>query len=392
MSATRIILTPAQHSALAATPLPFNIIWSEDNFDAIIKAAERGATMTYLGYLLEYKRTLLESNPIYNDDGKSEKQLELLQAIPRYAATIPDEEFELRAATLNLYGLLLKDTKDFAAARATLESALEINNLSLLSKASLLHTLASIYAAEKNSDASFEKLFASANCLEGMEFIYSLDKHIAATIYSSLADIYVEKEKDVMASCLHEDAIELWPENNVIANHFAIFHSKRDVLTSLTKAETVLAKHYDKAVAENRFVTPFYRADVNIKLAGQAIKSGDAQLVSDYLKRARDYWGKAHTAIISANYKGSYQNKGLARLEYLATNIAYVEQDYSKMELHAAGARNYRTQVDEPQAKQQKFFAKFPTQTLFNTAELFRRKTVAVPAAEPVQTERKLNL
>jgi tetratricopeptide (TPR) repeat protein len=387
MSSTRNKLTPEQYAALAATPLPFTIIWSDENFEAAMKAAERGATMTYLGYLLEYKRTLLHNNPIYNDDEKSEKQKELLQAIPRYAVTIPIEELELHAAALNLYALLLKDTKNFTSARLSVESALRINNLSLLSKASLSHTLASIYDAEKNSDARLQKLNEAAEYLDQVELSYTVDKHIAASIYSSLGNIYFEKGDLTQAAHLHDNAVDLWPENNVIANNNAIFYSKQNSLEALQKAERALARHYEKAAAEKKFVTLYYRADVNIKLAGHAKASGHDVQAAAYLQCAVMFLRDAATAI-NANYTGSYRSKGLARLEYLAANIAYIEQDFHALERHRGEAMIYRTHVNEPQVKHEKFAAKFPTQSLFSTTQLYRRKPVGV--AE-VQVERKLS-
>jgi tetratricopeptide (TPR) repeat protein len=391
MTSARKRLTAEENHALAATPLPFAVIWSEKDFEEFLKAAERDATKTYLGLLSGYRRILPHNNPIYNDVEQSEKQGELLTALRINARGVPHDEPELYAATLNLYALLLKDTKNFQTAVGILELALQIKNLSPLSLASLSHTLAGVYSQEKNVDASLAKLTNAAKFLEQVELSYAVDMHIAACIYSSLGNALYDKGDISRAREYHLRAIALWPENNVIANNAAIFLSKQHSLEDLQKADEMLAIHYEKAKEDKVFVTPYYRTDVNIKLAGFAKEAGNEVLAARYVRDACAYWTVANTAI-NTNYSGSYKNKGLARLEYLGANLAYIDQDYHELERHKAEATSFRQQVKEPAAKFEKFIAKFPTQTPFSTQGLYRRKPAPVTLVADDKTEKKLSL
>jgi hypothetical protein len=120
-SVRKFTLTPEQHTALAATPLPFAVIWTEDNFEEFTNAAARQGTDTYLRYLREYEKTLPDNNPVYNDKEKTAAQRRLLDLLPIFIASVTSEELDLYAASLNLYALLLKDTKNFKDARENLK-------------------------------------------------------------------------------------------------------------------------------------------------------------------------------------------------------------------------------------------------------------------------------
>jgi tetratricopeptide (TPR) repeat protein len=390
----KLTLTSEQHSALAATPLPFAVIWTEENFEAFTKAAERDSRdiKTYLLYLSEYRKTLADNNPVYNDKGESPKQRELLDLLPHFIANVPSEEIALYAASLNLFALLLKDTKNFTDARENLKKALQIKGLHPISMASLAQNLSSVYDVVNDFPRRVLVQKDAVEYLEEVELAHTVDMHIAASIYSSYGNALNGEGYINAALNSHTQALKLWPENNMIANRAAIFFSKQDSFEALLRAEEIFANFYDYAKGKKLFVTPFYRADVNIKLAGQARQMGNDKLAADYAKRAREYLVQALSAI-RANYKGSYQSKGMARLEYLEANLAYVEDRFDDVTYHSKKAEIFRLEVDEPRAKFEKFMAKFPIapepkvqepKVSFSTIYLYRRKEKA-PALAPVE-------
>jgi hypothetical protein len=367
--------------------LTFKYLWSEHSTDETITSAITSASnefeKEYLTILRDYRLKLTANNPRYNPaeacDVLVNQLLVLNDKIPQ-----EPEQNELRAAVLNLLGLIAhKMQKDLKAAKAHFATALgvgfeaeDVDNYAIdksklepLSAACILANLSIMHLDTEDEQAAvhlvtlIEKLLPDINP-QGQSEVE--ERRILATVLTNVA-IVMSKVKNRLALDYFNKAMQLWPEYNVIANNAAIHLSKlnMDSNEGLLASEAILAKFYDDAVKNNKFVTLYYRGNVNIKLANYAKSSEEktAFLLQSFeclvhaeraLQHERDGGNK--------DYSDSYRLMSTARLSYQRCLRSGVEGDkesainYRKLAIEQRDAVPFSS--IETQAKKDKFKAK----------------------------------
>ena len=397
--------------------LTYPYIWTSEFSDAELSAAKANAKddleKEYLEVLRKYCLKLTENNQRYNAKEAAEDLSSQLTAL---STTIPKEpEFnELRAAVLNLLGLIAhKMQKDLEAADKYFTAALragyteeefarfsanttQIGSLSracILSNTSILHLDLSSPDVTKliSSVAELIDDVAEQNVQEDNVEV----NRLIGTVCANVA-IVMCKLDSREAIAMFNRAMILWPENNFIANNAAINLSKLALSNdkALLDSEAILARFYDNAVATKKFVTPYYRANVNIKLARYAKTLGEKAAL---LERANECLGKAEEALDphkgNENYSSTYRQMSTARLSFQLCLKAGVEGDKEAAIRYRELAISQRDAVPfsevETQAKKDKFKEKmnfviepeFTGGVMLNIHSMFRPHAASIPAA-----------
>jgi hypothetical protein len=389
MASVRIKLSAEQINGLAATALPFGVIWAEDDIDAVIEKADQPETHEYLELLKRYRATLSESNPIYNSNEKIDIILELESNVQGYLGRMRNNALSssLGAAAHNLIGVLRRDAKLFIQAQNVFDVAVNLPNLNPLEKASLLHNRAFTLAVRNQYK---EALVCQQEAIIELEKVEIDDtpilQHLAATIYSMMAMLFGKSGRVHKAAADFEFAEQAFEKtkpkfakasrawnSNMIANHNAIVLSKTGNKQDCADARKVLASFLPDAKANNRFVSLFYYADATIKLAGF---SRHSPAFNDLVAEAETGLAAARTAITSSSYtEQNYIRKAKARLLYLESELAYVKEEYEKIPGLKDQAEELRKDVVENrEGKLTKFLEKFPPACgPFNAYRLFRQ-------------------
>ncbi|MGL5741733.1 MAG: tetratricopeptide repeat protein [Legionella sp.] len=360
-----------------AVALPFTFIWtsSPDQLSQWCELKKNAENQHYLSCLLEYKGMLSANNTKYNVNSDHPETLHLLERVK--ALQVRKENHKLQAAVLNLQGLIERDIlKDLDAANKTWAQALALRTqLQALSVASLLSNLAKVFT-EQGKHIEAHQLQAEAVALiEPLSPLFEepYEKQILATFFAGLGNC-CRKIGDEHCFNAFQKAINFWPENMVFRNNMAIALSKinSDDPNGLLVAEELLEKKYLDAKSKNLFVTPYYRADVNIKLASY-FKSESAKY-AHHIKIATECLETAKAAIANNNdYKPEYQKRAQARIAKLEGDLQYALGQSEAAEAHYVKAIELRQSLGEPQEKKDKFIRKIPNTSLaFNPAALFR--------------------
>ena len=362
--------------ALAATPLPFTVIWTHENFKEFLEQAQSEKTHVYLSLLAQYKATLTPNNPIYNGVPKSKVQEALSLELSAYAESIALEEPTLKAAAFNLLALLQRNmnNKDYTLSTKTFEKALGFAPLPALARAGILHNLA--FNLRKNLDKALAYQLEAFDILDLNKVHLEDEKRAVASIYSFLGVLRAKEGKFDACEEAHFKALALWPKNNVLANNAALNFSKVNSLPLLLKSEAILKEEYLNAVKKKLFVTPYYRADVNIKLAGLATTQTDKDKYLDIAKECLNVAELVNDPIHgNQSYDDNYRNKNKARLLYLASNLAYVCNQINEAKEKQEQATEARKAVIETAEKEKKFTDKFADlKQPYSSSQLFRRR------------------
>ncbi|MES2218244.1 MAG: hypothetical protein V4501_07525 [Pseudomonadota bacterium] len=396
MTSARTPFSQAEINYLAATALPFLVIWTEPDFLQFIFQARENSASGYLLCLARYKGLYSHRKTLgVYEHAAVMREITFLETLISGYKTLPETSVNLIAAANNLLALFQFDVNDKAVAQSTLETTVKLPNLSPLSKASIHSNLAYIMlAANYNDDQQvIERALIEAEqalqCLQELELNNSRLKHIAAAIYSGLGDLYRKVEKLDLGIKTHEQALALWPENQVIRNKAVFNLLKHDTEENVKKAEAMLTADY--AAQQDSFDMNFYLADANIKLAGFARSAGNSKEKDNYLVIAESYLRKAQQANENNKYEEGYL-KRQARIKLIKTRLYYVDGNtrlvsiFKKLAFIDFGA--YR----EDKQRSGKFLAKFPEvdptkPSSFNIKMLFPKaqpKTPAVADEKPM--------
>ena len=381
--------------------LPHLYYWSssqEDGYAEIMQQHSDDALLMKLAAcVLDYTNRLKENSSDYNPPESCEEALTKLNELIEEIKTVSDQE--LLAAAYNLRGLYLHQImKQIAAAKETYELALKLDNLPPLTRGSILTNLSSAYTYEDDHQKSYamrvqilSNLDAfNADVTEYDEETQTVRDRVTAALYSRMA-LAMAKVKNDYAINFFDKAMDYWPESNVISNQAAIGLSKLNQKESIEMAETIFAKHYQSEVAKLRFVNPYYRADVNIKLAAYAALD-NPETLSEYQPKIEEYLAAADNALNSLKadtqeyrYSEFYRTKSFARINYLRGQWSAVlgkaqeAEDYQKLSKEQRAS--ITGQVDETPEKTLKFGQKFvPIEEIrgsLNPNWLFRRPSIS---------------
>jgi hypothetical protein len=422
----------ASRPAYKPAPLSFLVIW-ESKIEYLIKLAieeQNAKVKKYLELLAAYHSTLTDNNPRYNIPVSSPVTEELLTNIASFID-------ELKAASSS-HNPAQTESKSDTQQSDEVAVSTAVENLAISDSANLIEITAAVYTlqglvqhgigedvkATDSFDLAYNKtsnlvsravILNQIESLRNREFLpqqrkvsklveivdmirnVQLDKleieaqHNVASIYSSLAYAYRktnEANSLELAEQNYTTALKYWPGSLVIMNRAAILYSKVSTLEALEKAEAILAKLYD----DNSLlmVTPYYRADVAIKLAALYKDNGDNAKYAEHVAAAERYLKCADNARKNnPKYSENYKTKASTRIDNLRANLAVVTGDLQQAsELQKKLTKVRTEEVDEGKGSpeenkkaREKFLAKLiDTTKEFNKFMLFRR-----PVKQPVQ-------
>lgn len=334
-----------------------------------LKTAGETWEADFFALVLEYKGKLHSASQT-NYPGENVEFFK--KKINQFFQQIPWSEDELKIATKNLLAMVIgKLEKNYKAAHDIYSFELSLTSNSQ-ARICLWTNYLSSYFEEKNPqiDLLVEKAKKESFLDE------SITKQNQAAFYCVLANIMAKKRKpyqqmgDVVE--LYQKALKLCPDNNVIANNFAIMLSKCNDQKALKLADTVLFKHYEHAKTNLLFVTLYYRADVTIKLASFASAEEREKLLQNaerYMTLAAEALESKKSGSEENKYSSYYITKGRARLSYLSANIASVRQNRENFEKAKAEAKQERDLLRENPGKNLKFETKIKFLHLFRERE-----------------------
>ncbi len=352
---------------VAPTPMSHLEIWTMESkpIEDAIENATPDANKKYFALLLAYKQGLSSANQVNYPAQESP----LIAQLDEYSSTIPNDAYELKAATQNLKALVLqKFHKDHQQAQCIYFTELSMWSIMPVKAALCLWTncISSFLEQNKMQEAErFAEFVLSETNLKQCHQFSRTESAVRAPINFILAKVKAKTDKNNpdQAVKLCETAFRAWPENNVIANNFAIMLSKVNNQAYLLQAEDILSQFYPQAAQKLLFVTPYYRCDVNIKLA--ALESDPVQK-EKRLQDAMIYMAIADAALDRGQYKEPYITKGKARLAYLKANIASVDNNQERFDAEKKIALELRAQVTgETAEKKEKFARKIMMGVLF---------------------------
>lgn len=358
--------------------LPFLNIWYSkvEDLEARRDAEENPLWKAYWQAVSSYRKTLTSNNPRYNEEKPTEAQLATAVEIDALLEKLEGESDELKAAALNLKGLIQRSLKRDPF--PSFEHALALPQLSPLSRAVLQ---ASIGTTLNNQDLHAEALAAleKAQALLPAGDTAALpdqEKQIIAAIYSSLAYGYrkTSQGESANAEAAYQKAALLWLDNRVIQNNIAIRLSKISRIPALQQAYQILNSSFEDARKNFLFVNPYYLADICIKLA--AFSENSITEFDRYITQAQVCLTAAQAALDNNKaYSASYIQKAKARLAYLRSNLAMVQGKLDQVANEQKMAAELREELHEERAdKREKFLAKFvKPQEPFHPFKLFRR-------------------
>jgi hypothetical protein len=370
--------------------LPSMLIWTAklDEFNSWCRQATNPQTRLFIQYLRAFKELMTANNAQYNVAKNEPKTLELLTQV-KLLADQPHHP-ELQAAILNLKALIERDiTKDLEAAKNTLHTALALKcRLHPQSIASLYSNYAKIFTEQRAHTPAFEYHAKAKDTLISRAGWQALSPRLGAAILCLYAIASRKESQDQQCAAALQAARDLWPESNVIANNQAIALTKLllDTPAHLHMAESILLEQYEGAKRNHLFVTPYYRADLHIKLAGYYRFNNDVVKQNHHMEIARECLRVAHEAIdyVAENgipkYPENYRVKGHARLEKLEGNLNYVGANVAEAVRHFTAAVALRASVQENAAKTERFRHKLPDPTQpFHYSALFSKPSENVP-------------
>lgn len=200
------------------------------------------------------------------------------------------------------------------------------------------------------------------------------DKQKAASVYSAIARRYRKNNDFVNSEKFHVIAMELFPDNNVIAKNAAIMLSKLDDdLAKLEKSESILAKSYESSKENYLFVTPYYRANVHIKMAQMCLN--DKNKRNEEIALATEYLATANTALMkNLYYDDNYRSKCISKVALLTSYLEILLENHVEANASQQAAKEEREKIKEPQEKKTKFYLKFVNPNTKPYPGIFSRK------------------
>jgi tetratricopeptide (TPR) repeat protein len=386
MTLSRKSLSQEEINSLAATALPFLVIWTEDNFVEFIMRAQRNDISGYLHTLGHYNTQRKYLGVTDAERIALLKEITSLEKLISHFQTSNATQTDLIAAAYNLLALLQLEVNTKAVAQNTLETALKLADLSPLSKASIHSNLAYIMmiATEGNDQtmtaAALDEAERALQSLQATELNNPIVKHIAAAIYNGVGDLYYKINKPGNATKAHAEALGLWPENPVI---------RKNTKDSVQALESILIKDYETQKTENRFNALLRLANVNIKLAGLAQCAENREEKDKYLLIAEDYIRQACIAIENDSGKEDYKKQ--AQIKFIKSRMYYVDGNVTQVQIMRELAGMNYAESKEIKPEIERFQAKFPVTDptkpfSFNIQMLFSRYRQTAPA---VVTEEK---
>jgi tetratricopeptide (TPR) repeat protein len=390
MASPRALLS-TEITNLYSSPMTHNFIWmtSIKEFQTQIDALDVCNTQEYLEIVIAYKNQMKANNPKYNDNSHNDLLEGVRESLQKLQSRTATTELQLQAAIYNLLGLVSRDLKKPEAALDAFSAALiDENQLTPLTNAIILSNKFRCLNALGRPQEAGELLYKTINYLIVVSSDLTEVTHLKATICADIANSYQQSGNHDNAVEFYEWALRLWPEANVLANNFAIYLSKLNKEEYLLKSRDVLESHYPHAQKDHLFVTPYYLADVNIKLAACPSYNVNAANTVAALTNAKEAMVHAKIALgLNQNYNPNYRLKALSRMSFLQGNLFMVLEQRKAAEAVYAEAIKLRELVVEAPEKKMKFRDKFSIRYLvFTFATLFRRP-IEIPAAAPADVK-----
>lgn len=382
--------------------LPFLLIWHENlsTFEKLASDETDPDVKEYLYCLLTYRKTLGDNHPRDNNTGVTDPEITaLLKQISALNDRIDANEYEFKAAIYNLQGLILRDIHRYKEAIQSFEKFYDPflkDNLQLITRATLLSHVGATLQSQNKMHMAAKRLVdcpvvkrldmdsADNETRQMVAAIYLRSAYFCRKYYSS--DLEISEKR-------YDAALDLWPENIVIANCSGALLSKMSKTDKLEKGDAILAKFHDKAVKENLFVTLYYRADINMKLA--AFYKADNEKFLAHTKLAADCLALAETALAeNTTYTCYYKTKSSAKMKNLASNLGRVKDDpienVVKLQKESIDLRD---QIEESEESRQKFLDKLVDPVAaFNPYKLFRRPVIVTEAVAELRDDVKKEL
>jgi hypothetical protein len=377
---------------------PFLLIWtsSKEELEKLYQDENDEDIKSYLKCLITYRSTLTENNPLYKVKEPTPVITTLLQDL-NDLLNVNEFREDILAALYNLIGLINRGLGKYDAAVVAFNCGAYFAPHSAVTFNSQLAAVMNDLSHREKEKGNTEKADAYLVCClkylnlavgfldaQNLKNADTQTKHIAAAIYIQRA--YAYRKSNIangveLADGFYKKACQLWPENNVIANQAGILFSKTSTVAALQRAEEIFEKFYPAAEAKNLFVTPYYRADVNIKLAAFFMHS-DSSKCAAYAEAAESYLAAVENAINNnPEYDRDYKEKALSRMLNLKTSLAMVREDLAKAEELQKQVTKHRDKVPESKEAREKFDAKRQQVTTsikdFTPYLLFRRPVLA---------------
>jgi len=133
-------------------------------------------------------------------------------------------------------------------------------------------------------------------------------------------------------------ALEVWPDSNILQNNLAITLSKSANIDDLDAAESILRPVYLENIKDKKpyFVTPYYLADIYIKLAKLVVDEQEQKAL--YISVASDALDRAEETLqLNKGYTHDYTIKSLAKVYRLRMALSGLEALIEKSEVARSG-------------------------------------------------------